>query len=110
MTDSTYEERYCAFVDILGFGSLISTLECEKIQTLLRHIHRPFPGTPENQENTGYRAQSISDAVAVSMANSLITLLSASGTDRGSGTATHSGQGRHGRAAVGQIVLPEFGR
>jgi hypothetical protein len=67
MTNShRYEDRYCAFVDILAFRSLLDTRECEEIHTLLSHIHNPFPGTPENQEHTGYRAQSISDAVAVS--------------------------------------------
>jgi hypothetical protein len=61
-----YEDRYCAFVDILAFRTLLRTRECGKIQTLLSHVHRPFPGTQDNQEHTGYRAQSISDAVAVS--------------------------------------------
>jgi hypothetical protein len=61
-----YEDRYCAFVDILGFKTLLRTSECEKIQTLLSHVHKPFPGTQDNQERTGYRAQSISDAVVVS--------------------------------------------
>jgi Tripartite tricarboxylate transporter family receptor len=37
------------------------------------------------------------------------TLRLASGTERGNGTAKHSGRGRHGWAAVGQIVLPECG-
>jgi hypothetical protein len=61
-----YEDRYCAFVDILAFRHLLGARECEKIYALLSHIHRPFPGTEANQEYTGYRAQSISDAVAVS--------------------------------------------
>lgn len=61
-----YEVRYCAFVDILAFRTLLQTRECGKIQTLLSHVHRPFPGTKDNQEHTGYRTQSISDAAAVS--------------------------------------------
>jgi hypothetical protein len=61
-----YEDRYCAFVDILAFRALLDTRECGKIHTLLSHIHNPFPGTQKTQEHTGYRAQSISDAVAVS--------------------------------------------
>jgi NAD(P)-dependent dehydrogenase (short-subunit alcohol dehydrogenase family) len=37
----------------------------------------------------------------------IITLRLASGTDRGNGAAKRSDQGRHGRAAVRQIVLLE---
>jgi hypothetical protein len=40
----------------------------------------------------------------------LITLRLASGTDRGNGAAKRSDPGRHGRAAVRQIFLPECGR
>jgi hypothetical protein len=37
----------------------------------------------------------------------VVTLRLASETDRGNGTAKRSGQGRHGRVAVCQIVLLE---
>ena len=40
----SYEERYCAFVDILGFRTLISTLDSDplvvgKIRDLLRLVY-----------------------------------------------------------------------
>jgi hypothetical protein len=68
----TYEPRYCAFVDILGFGELIRTLRHDEkqylmLRTLLQTIHTPGPAIPESDE-ADFRAQSISDAVAISTA------------------------------------------
>jgi hypothetical protein len=66
-TDPTYERRYCAFVDILGFSQLIDELgkhkgDLEFVRRLLLRIHAPQLGP----EDADYRAQSISDAVAIS--------------------------------------------
>jgi hypothetical protein len=65
-----YEERYCAFVDILGFRGLIAGLgdgsvQLDTIRKLLSQIHQPhdprFIGLGDND----FQAQSISDAVAI---------------------------------------------
>jgi hypothetical protein len=65
-----YQERYCAFVDILGFRNLISSLPREgrshqALKTLLTKIHQP-PQGKINFHASDFRAQSISDAVALS--------------------------------------------
>jgi hypothetical protein len=70
MTDEVkYDERYCAYVDILGFRDLVSTLSDKSrgvraLRNLLTTIHEPFSGPA----TTDFRAQSISDAVALSTA------------------------------------------
>jgi hypothetical protein len=68
----TYQERYCAFVDILGFSGLIDQLNkrmgaFEEVLTLLRTIHQP-PGAMPHASfgDSDFRAQSISDAVCIS--------------------------------------------
>jgi hypothetical protein len=71
-TETKYEERYCAFVDILGFGQLIEQLRQDnsrypELRTLLQVVHSPRPAIPTRPE-PDLRAQSISDAVAVSAA------------------------------------------
>jgi hypothetical protein len=72
--DDTYKERYCAYVDILGFRGLLSKLhdgsrEVRVLRNLLTKIHEPFQGDAENRYGNGdFRAQSISDAVAISTA------------------------------------------
>jgi hypothetical protein len=82
--DQRYEERYCAFVDILGFSELLNTIRDSKtrqtraarfalVRSLLRAVHSP-PAGPRAAE-TGFRAQSISDAVAVSVHNNKFGLL-----------------------------------
>jgi hypothetical protein len=69
--DASYTERYCAFIDILGFGGLISDLEREKISVAEIHqvlsvVHaRPNPVRPQHAY---LQSQSISDAVALSAA------------------------------------------
>jgi hypothetical protein len=67
---STYHERYCAFVDILGFGELINDLSrgnktYQEICGILDQIHSParFPGSDQEAD---LKAQSISDAICIS--------------------------------------------
>src|ERR1700683_4416881 len=67
MTDiAQYDDRYCAFVDILGFRQLIESLskdpeQVAALRNVLRRVHSPPTGAKEV-----VRAQSISDAVALS--------------------------------------------
>jgi hypothetical protein len=65
-----YVDRYCAFIDILGFRGLIGSLKGNGNQFLtlrevLKKIHAPV-GQPTVSTFTDFRAQSISDAVAIS--------------------------------------------
>lgn len=67
----SYEPRYCAFIDILGFRNLIDqlrggTMTPLALRSLLTRIHQPPTGTFFEFSDTGFAAQSISDAVAVS--------------------------------------------
>lgn len=71
MTQPLYEERYCAFIDILGFSNLVrsignDTLQLNAVQKLLKTIHSPDAGFLYDRAEAGIRAQSISDAVAIS--------------------------------------------
>jgi hypothetical protein len=66
-----YEERYCAFVDILGFSRLVTgmrggAIHFETIRGLLQKIYSPYDPQFVGMGNTDFRAQSISDAVAFS--------------------------------------------
>jgi hypothetical protein len=67
--ESAYQERYCAYVDIIGFRGLINGLReapsnFETLRSLLQKVHsRPRNTRPSDPE---VRAQSISDAVALS--------------------------------------------
>ena len=66
-----YEERYCAFVDILGFSQLIAGLrnnsaEFETIRGVLNKIRTPHDPDVFGTGGTDFKAQSISDAVAFS--------------------------------------------
>lgn len=66
-----YSDRYCAFVDILGFRQLIGQLDndetsFEALRALLTRIHRAHSGSALDVNSTDFRAQSISDAVAIS--------------------------------------------
>jgi hypothetical protein len=71
---SNYEQRYCAFLDILGFSDMLRTIHqgvpYQKIRFLLQTIHLKtnWSKPPSNEEvtETDFRAQSISDAVAIS--------------------------------------------
>jgi len=65
-----YNERYCAYLDILGFRRLIDGLKqgdrtFKFLRTLLETLHTPQKGT-EKSWHTCFLAQSISDAVAIS--------------------------------------------
>jgi hypothetical protein len=73
-----YEERYVAFVDILGFRGIIDRITKgawapEVVLALLRKVHEPPRLDKPNPElgkvkivSGGFRAQSISDAVVLS--------------------------------------------
>lgn len=65
-----YKDRYCAFVDILGFRQLIDRLgtessQFEALRALLARVHGAKSDGPSDQPSD-FRAQSISDAVAIS--------------------------------------------
>ena len=66
-----YRDRYCAFADILGFRQLIEQLRgsatsFETLHSLLVRVHGAHSGTAMASDGTDFRAQSISDAVAIS--------------------------------------------
>jgi len=66
-----YRNRYCAYIDILGFQQLIAGLEggntqYRTIKKALRTIHRPQTMLDHKFEGSDFRAQSISDAVVIS--------------------------------------------
>ena len=70
-----YEDRYCAFVDILGFRQLVESLSKDNanvrnLRTLLQKVHVPNE-TPKKL----VKAQSISDAVALSTEPTMAGLL-----------------------------------
>lgn len=69
-----YEQRYCAF--ILGFSELMKKLSSGEqkftaIRNLLLQLHQPDRGHPVGLDEPDFRAQSISDAVAISTACNL---------------------------------------
>jgi hypothetical protein len=72
--DAVYEDRYCAFVDILGFRELVSHLgsDISKVESLrhtLATVHQqPLQAGPSLFLDTDFRTQSISDAVVISVA------------------------------------------
>jgi hypothetical protein len=66
-----YEDRYCAFIDILGFRQIVDGLgaseaKFESLKDVLTTVHNPAPTIPVQLPNANFRAQSISDAVALS--------------------------------------------
>jgi hypothetical protein len=74
MANTRYEERYCAFADILGFSDLVENLpgttnEFAVVRDLLRSIHEVGNLGERTAKQVDLRAQSISDAVAVSTSN-----------------------------------------
>jgi hypothetical protein len=78
-TAHEYRDRYCAFVDILGFRQLIeqlrtSTASFEALHNLLKRIHGANSGAAIDMDSTDFRAQSISDAVAISTTVSAVGL------------------------------------
>ena len=64
-----YEERYCAFIDILGFRNFVKGLhrasDAVALRDVMRKIHAPTSGPTVSWE-VDFRAQSISDAIAIS--------------------------------------------
>jgi hypothetical protein len=72
MTDDLYPERFCAFIDILGFRELVARLgkdsgAVETLRKVLEAVHNPkIPGVAPSPWDVDYRTQSISDAVAIS--------------------------------------------
>lgn len=67
----TYDIRYCAFVDILGFSELIAGLrdnpaEFEIIREVLKKIRTPHDPEVFGVGGSDFKAASISDAVAFS--------------------------------------------
>lgn len=72
----TYETRYCAFVDILGFRNIIRDLEAgrikpDELREMLATVHRPPLAELSQSGDSDFRAQSISDAVCLSVRPSL---------------------------------------
>src|ERR1700739_1912486 len=66
-----YADRYCAFVDILGFRQLVEQLShgatpFDSLHKLLKRVHGAHSGGIDHADDTDFRAQSISDAVAIS--------------------------------------------
>lgn len=73
MADDRYDNRYCAYVDILGFRELVGKLasapgQFDALRKLLERIHSPKGEALEVYTDADFRAQSISDAVAISTA------------------------------------------
>jgi hypothetical protein len=73
MSDAEYRERYCAFVDILGFRDLIARLRSgavsvANVRNVLSSMHSPPKGRKEAFGDNDFRVQSISDSVVVSAA------------------------------------------
>jgi|SRR5579859_3240480 len=70
----SYAERYCGFVDILGFRQLVNGLSAEgeewqSMRRLLERLHNPPKDLMSHHELTAgsdIRIQSISDAIAIS--------------------------------------------
>ena len=73
-TTDIYQVRYVAFLDIIGFRNLITTLtdnprEVLEIRDLLKVVQTPAPLSDEVFEASDFRSTSISDAVAISTAS-----------------------------------------
>ena len=71
MTDINYTDRYCAFIDILGFRGLIN--DAEKGNVSPNEIHRVLSAVHTRkqairQQEADLKSQSISDAVTLSSA------------------------------------------
>jgi hypothetical protein len=71
-----YDTRYCAYIDILGFRELVDKLDRGEtpynfLKDLLREVHNPPTTSAGSSLDADFRAQSISDAVALSAADNL---------------------------------------
>jgi hypothetical protein len=72
----SYPERYCAYIDILGFRGLVTGLgednsKVKALADILSRVHRPLRAGFANWAAIHYRTQSISDAVAISVTPNL---------------------------------------
>jgi hypothetical protein len=70
---SPYVVRYCAYIDILGFRELVrqigeDELKLGEVANILSRVHQPRLANAFNPNAVQYRTQSISDAVAISVA------------------------------------------
>jgi hypothetical protein len=74
MSEPAYEERYCAFVDILGFQGLVAELNrgalvVDQVRELLRAIQSPSHDATFSKsigvDDADLRQQSISDAICI---------------------------------------------
>jgi hypothetical protein len=67
----SYQNRYCAFVDILAFRQLVAEQGVDDLHRILATLHSPFSMGGElvsdDDLRQDFHAQSISDAVAVSV-------------------------------------------
>jgi hypothetical protein len=77
-----YENRYCAYIDILGFTGLVGEIETNpdkfaEIQRILRKVHEPerIQLSAPSEQRTDFKVQSISDAVALSTRCTQVALL-----------------------------------
>jgi hypothetical protein len=71
-----YDARYCAYIDILGFGELIDKLDrgetpYDFLKDLLAQVQHPPETIAGSSKDADFRAQSISDAVALSAADNM---------------------------------------
>lgn len=71
-----YSERYCAYVDILGFSDLVASIRAgrmkfEAIRDLLHQVHAPRSSQVVGATHFDFQAQSISDALVLSTALSI---------------------------------------
>lgn len=68
-----YEDRYFAFVDVLGFSNLVKqsakgTIPVETIRNILALVHQGSPGDGTIIFGSDLKHQSVSDAIAISSA------------------------------------------
>lgn len=67
----TYQQRYCAYIDILGFKELVNRLAAggtpfEFLKELLSKLHNPWNNLGGMRTDADFRVQSMSDAVVIS--------------------------------------------
>jgi hypothetical protein len=69
--ETRYEERYCAYVDILGFKELVANIrrgsaDPQTVRQLLTIVHKPRDSEVLGLGETDFHAQNISDALVLS--------------------------------------------
>jgi hypothetical protein len=80
MSESNYPERFCAYIDILGFRGYVASLRANssnvtQLKNTLEMVHRPVHLGLADLDALQYRTQSISDAVAISVVPTVEGLL-----------------------------------